>query len=362
MRARDTKGSRMRETTHSMKTDVEHEPLTELEPAAPTDAPGEPPDGSGPARRALGGSELRVAPIALGSWRTYERIGRADAERVLAHALERGIDFLDDARYDDETGSAPLRTGYSEVLFGELFRAVGADRERVAVANKLWWEFWPREDAVTEVEGSLARMHFERLDLIYSSTLPADLPVPVAVEQLANVLDAGLARAWGVVNWPASAIVEASEEARAVGIPGPCAVQLPYSLARLDWVEDPAMDAALERSGASLVPSAALAGGALSGKYADGAGGRLTGAPPDEAGARALAIGAALRRHAAALGTTPATLAIAFTLTHPRTATTLIGATRPDQIDAALDAVELIQRLDGAQLAALRRLAASPAG
>jgi aryl-alcohol dehydrogenase-like predicted oxidoreductase len=40
-------------------------------------------------------------------------------------AKKRGVTFLDDARYDDETGSAPLATGYSEVVFGELFRAAG---------------------------------------------------------------------------------------------------------------------------------------------------------------------------------------------------------------------------------------------
>ena len=39
-------------------------------------------------------------------------------------AREAGITFLDDARYDDETGRAPTPTGWSEVVFGELFRAL----------------------------------------------------------------------------------------------------------------------------------------------------------------------------------------------------------------------------------------------
>ena len=108
-----------------------------------------------PECRTLGASGIRVSPIALGSWQTFERMDRGDAERLLAHALTRGIDFLDDARYDDETGSAPLASGYSEVLFGELFRAVGADPRTVSVSNKLWWEFWPRQTAVAELEGSL---------------------------------------------------------------------------------------------------------------------------------------------------------------------------------------------------------------
>jgi aryl-alcohol dehydrogenase-like predicted oxidoreductase len=72
---------------------------------------------------------------------------------------------------------------------------------------------------------------------------------------------------------------------------------------------------------------------------------------------RELALGAALREPAARLDTTPATLAIAFTLRHPRTASTLVGATAPAQIDAALAAIELAERLTGDDVAQLRALA-----
>jgi L-glyceraldehyde 3-phosphate reductase len=309
------------------------------------------------ARRRLGGSALEVSRIALGSWRTFEHMNRADAEGVLHHALTHGIDFLDDARYNDETGHAPLATGYSEVLFGELFRAVGADREAVTVSNKLWWEFWPEQDAVSELEGSLERMGFDRLDLLYSSTLPDAVGVAVAVEQIAAVLATGRVTAWSVVNWSAEAIAEAAGEAERQAIPQPCAAQLPYSLARLDWVEDPAMAAALEATGASLIPSATLAGGALTGKYTDGGSGRLSAELDEGRRARELLLGAALREPAARLDTTPAMLAIAFTLLHPRTASTLIGATSPAQIDAALAAVALAQRLGDEDVAELRALA-----
>jgi len=310
-------------------------------------------------RHRLGGSEIEVSRIALGSWRTFERMPRPDAERLLGYALERGIDFLDDARYDDETGNAPIPTGYSEVLFGQLLRAVGADPAALTISNKLWWEFWPGQDAIGELEASLERMGLDRLGLLYSSTLPAELPVPVAVDQIAAVLATGRVGAWAVVNWSAGDLAAATAEAERAAIPPPCAAQLPYSLARTDWVEDPAMDDALAVAGASLIPSAALAGGALSGKYADGASGRLRDELGDPRRSAALQLGAALRRPAAALGTTPATLAIAFTLLHPRTAATLIGATTPAQIDAAIDAVPLAQRLTPGDVAELRSLAHS---
>jgi aryl-alcohol dehydrogenase-like predicted oxidoreductase len=93
----------------------------------------------------LGASGIKVSRLALGSWRTYERISRAQGIRVMQAAREAGITFLDDARYNDETGSAPMPTGHSEVIFGELFRGSGWRRDDAVVSNKLWWEFWPDE-------------------------------------------------------------------------------------------------------------------------------------------------------------------------------------------------------------------------
>src|SRR3954471_19049497 len=87
-------------------------------------------------RRRLGSSQLEVTPLALGSWRTFERIPREQGLAVMRAAREVGIAFLDDARYNDETGTAPIQSGYSEVVFGELFRAAGWERDAVVIANK----------------------------------------------------------------------------------------------------------------------------------------------------------------------------------------------------------------------------------
>ncbi|MFP4512457.1 MAG: aldo/keto reductase [Acidimicrobiales bacterium] len=105
--------------------------------------------------RALGASGLEVSLFSLGSWRSFERIPREHALAVMRAARDVGITFLDDARYDDEVGTAPIPTGYSEMVFGELFRATGWRRDEVVVANKLWWEFWPDQDAVGELDASL---------------------------------------------------------------------------------------------------------------------------------------------------------------------------------------------------------------
>jgi aryl-alcohol dehydrogenase-like predicted oxidoreductase len=53
--------------------------------------------------RPLGTSGLEVSRLALGSWRTSERIRRDAGVAVMERAREAGITFLDDARCDDET-------------------------------------------------------------------------------------------------------------------------------------------------------------------------------------------------------------------------------------------------------------------
>src|SRR6202158_4926999 len=120
------------------------------------------------ARRPLGSSGIEVTEASICACRTYERIPRDAVVAVMQTAREQGINFLDDARYNDESGKAPMKSGYSEVVFGELFRVSGWNRDGVVLAHQLWWEFWPEESAEAELEGSLKRMGMDYLDLVYA--------------------------------------------------------------------------------------------------------------------------------------------------------------------------------------------------
>jgi aryl-alcohol dehydrogenase-like predicted oxidoreductase len=147
----------------------------------------------------LGGSGVDVSVLALGSWWTYERIGGDEGIAVMRTARERGVTFLDDARYDDETGNAPIRTGYSEVIFGELFRAAGWRRDEAVVANKLWWEFWPEQSAAEVLDASLERMGFDYLDLAYSWATVNGPRVEEVVSAVGGLISSGRVRAWAVL-------------------------------------------------------------------------------------------------------------------------------------------------------------------
>ncbi|HEY7071931.1 MAG TPA: aldo/keto reductase [Acidimicrobiales bacterium] len=311
--------------------------------------------------RALGRSDLVVSRLSLGSWRTFERIPREAGAAVMRAARDAGITFLDDARYNDESGSAPLATGWSEVVFGGLFRDAGWPRDEVVVANKLWWEFWPSESAEGEVEGSLRRMGFDVIDLAYSAPLPSALPVDEAVAAIGAVIAAGKVRAWGTVNWPAESLAAAVRASADQGVPPPCATQLPYNLVSRSFVESPEMAAALGDGDVAVVASAVLAGGALTGKYssAPAAGdGRLSSQLSSPRLAPAFAAARELSALAAAHATTPAALALAFALDNARVASALFGATTPDQIAANAEAVTLAARLDPDAWTALRAIGA----
>ena len=307
-------------------------------------------------RRPLGASGLEVSAFALGSWRTYERIPREQGVAVLQAARTHGIDFLEVARYNDESGTAPIPTGYSEVVFGEVFAASGWPREEVTIATKLWWEFWPGQTAQQELEASLERTGLDRFDFVSCDPPPPELPMADVVGAVAELVSSGRVRAWGIVNWPAERVAEAGQLARELGVAPPRAAQLPYSLVARDWVEGPQMTEALLSCGAKVVASHVLAGGILSGKYATGASGRMAGevdAPQWEGTVRAARELAAL---AAEVGTTPAVLAMAFVLTNSLVATILFGATSPQQIRENVAAADAVAALSESQLERLRAI------
>jgi aryl-alcohol dehydrogenase-like predicted oxidoreductase len=289
--------------------------------------------------------------LALGSWRTYEHLNREEGVEIMRAAREHGLDFLDDARYDDETGEAPIPTGHSEMVFGELFRAAGWKRDEVVVANKLWWEFWPKQSAAEEVDASLGRMGFDYLDLVYAWATKDGPAVEEVVSSVGGLIASGKVRAWGTGNWEPEDHAQAARRAAEMGVPPPCAAQLPYNLIVREYVEGPAIAEALDVSGASVVASYVLYGGALSGKYSGGsAPGRLAGTLDAPELQPVLQGAKALRALAAQLNETAASLAIAFVLANGRVASALFGATSAAQVEENVRAVDLLQRLTPTEL------------
>ena len=174
---------------------------------------------------------------------------------------------------------------------------------------------------------------------------------------ITSLITAGLARAWGTLNWPPALLEQAWQVASHAGGPGPCATQLPYSLVTRDVVENTQLQHVAADRGVAIVASYALAGGVLTGKYGgDDAAGRAAGqlgTPRYAAGATA---GRELAALAAELGRDPAQLALAFALLNPSVATVLFGATRPEQVDTNAGALAVASELTAAERARLSEI------
>ena len=134
----------------------------------------------------------------------------------------------------------------------------------------------------------------------------------------------------------------------ATGTPRPVAAQMACSLADHAAADDPAMLDVLGRGPIGLVAAFVLAGGALTGKYLDGAGrGRADHSSLPERGRQ---LAASVVQLAGAWGVAPAQVAFCFALAHPRLASVLFGATSPEQVATNVGSVALFESLSGAQV------------
>ena len=248
-------------------------------------------------------------------------------------AREHGINFLDDARYNDETGTAPIPSGYSEVLFGELFRAAGWDRDDTVVSNKLWWEFWPDQDADEELAGSLGRMQFDHVDLIYANPPPEGLPVADMVAQVGGLLRVGQGAGLGRSSTGRPSCSRRRSPPRPTrGFRRRARRSFPTAWCSATGSRAPRCTPRSSQSGAGVVASFVMAGGVLTGKYDAGQTGRAASDLFSPRFAEAREKGLALHALAQEVGVSAGALAIAFALANPAVATVLFGATSPDQI------------------------------
>jgi len=311
--------------------------------------------------RRLGNSNLQVSLLSLGSWQTFEFLSEQDGLSVMARAIDGGINFLDDARYDDKTGKAPIPSGYSEVVFGRLLKKGGWNRDGLVIANKLWFEFYPKEDLTAELDGSLSRLQMDYLDIVYCAQPPASLPLIDMLKQIDRLIASGKLRAWGVLNWPAAKIEEACQLAIAASLHPPHAAQLPYSILQRSPVENAETQRVCDAQGIGVVASYTLHGGVLSGKYAraeSNDGNRMDQKQLDDLRHKgtldkAAQVAAVARR----LGCTPAQLAVSYCLKNRHVASVLFGAKSVKQIEENLGALNVLQLVNDRVLTELREIA-----
>jgi len=285
--------------------------------------------------RRLGSSDLHVSEISLGSWLTYAGgIARAQAEACVARAFELGINFIDTAN--------SYGRGAAESFLGEVL--AGRPRDSYVLATKLYFPMsdrdygLSRQQVLKQIDGSLARLRTDYVDLYQCHRFDDETPLEETMAALDESVQAGKARYLGVSEWTAPQIEAA------LALPGGrhlVSNQPQYSL--LHRVPEQEVIPLCAGRGISQIVWSPLAQGVLTGKYRPGE------PPPEGTRATSEEMGGfidrwleqdvleavqRLRPIADELGLTLAQLALAWVLREPNVASAIVGATRPEQVEA----------------------------
>jgi aryl-alcohol dehydrogenase-like predicted oxidoreductase len=287
--------------------------------------------------RRLGASGLRVSEISLGSWLTYgATVDVAGASKVVAAALEVGIDFFDTADV--------YASGAAEEALREALR--GAARHKVVIATKA---FFPMSDDPNDrglsrkhlfesVEASLRRLGTDYLDLHQCHRFDESTPLEETLRAYEDLIRSGKLLYWGFSEWRHEQIDAAVEAAERHGAYAPISSQPQYSILRRG-IEKRVLRTC-EKHGIGQIVWSPLAQGVLTGKYAPGVRPEGTRAAHPfqsrfmEAFLTEEMLGRVeqLRPLAAGLGLTMSQLALAWVLRQPNVASAIVGATKPEQI------------------------------
>lgn len=297
-----------------------------------------------------GASGLKLPAISLGLWHNFGSVDVFENSRaMLLHAFDLGITHFDLA---NNYGPLP---GSAEETFGQvLIKDLRPYRDQMVISSKAGYWMWDgpygewgsRKYLVSSLDQSLKRMGLEYVDIFYHHRPDPETPLEETMRALDYIVRSGRALYVGISNYKPA---EAEKAIRILNDLGtPCLIHQPsYSMFNR-WVEDGLLNL-LSREGVGCIVFSPLAQGLLTDKYLNGipAGSRAskpTGfLKPEQITADKVAKVAELNKLAQRRGQTLAQMALAWVLRHQTVTSALIGASKVEQID---DAVGALNHLD----------------
>src|SRR6266567_1083004 len=301
----------------------------------------------------LGRSGLRVSPLCLGTMTFGTEWGWGSEEStspsIFDRYVEAGGNFLDTA--DGYTG------GKSEELVGKFITDRGL-RDRVVLATKFTFNAEAgnpnaggngRKNIYRALHGSLRRLQTDYVDLYWLHAWDTVTPVEEVISTLNDLVREGKIRHYGFSDTPAWYVARAQTLAEKEGKERLIALQLEYSLVERN-IEREHIPAAQEL-GLAICPWSPLASGFLSGKYKrEGTSVRgegrlekikdLSNPVFDKFIERNWRILDTLLAVAKQMQKTPAQVALNWVATQPGITSTIIGATKVEQLDDNLKSIE----------------------
>lgn len=293
--------------------------------------------------RRLGGSGLKVSALGLGTNAFGKRADAQTSIRIIHLALEREVNFIDTANIYAGTES--------ERIIGEAL--AGGKRQEAVLATKaglprgagVYERGSSRRHLMKELEDSLKRLRTDYVDLYQIHTFDPDTPLDETLRTLDDMVTSGKVRYIGASNYYAWELMKAVGISDKLGLNRYVSMQVSYSLA--DRTPERELIPMCLDQGIGIIPYFPLAGGILTGKYGSAqetpAGSRADTDPGFRRflGEDALALGREVERIALESGTTASALSLAWLLERPAVSTVIVGATREEQLESNLAALEL---------------------
>ncbi len=319
-------------------------------------------------RNRLGRSSIVVSDICMGTMTFGNQCDEADAFRIMDMAFDAGVDFFDTAEMYPVPPDAKY-VGATEEIVGRWLKT--RNRDAIILASKVAgpghsWITPPLRGGLTgldrhhitrAVEASLQRLGTDYLDLYQTHWPDHDIPYEETLRALEELVLSGKVRILGCSNETCWGLTRSLWAAELHGLPRYETIQNNFSLNNRRFEDELAQ--ACRREQVSLIPYSPLAGGVLSGKYQDGArpkGARFTNYLSAGERQRQMATRfvneqtmASTKRFqgiAAQAGLSVVTLAVAWSKQHDFVASTIVGATSPEQMPDILAAADVTLERD----------------
>ena len=302
--------------------------------------------------RRSGRSGLLLPALSLGLWHNFGgdvpfESGRA----IVRRAFDLGITHFDLANnYGPPYGSA-------EESFGRMLALdLRPFRDELVISTKAGYDMWPgpygewgsRKYLLSSLDQSLRRMGLDYVDVFYSHRFDPETPLEETMGALDAAVRQGKALYAGISSYSPAKTREAAQILRELGTP--LLIHQPsYSMLNR-WIEPELLDV-LDDEGVGCIVFSPLAQGMLSDKYLDGipAGSRASRdetLSPSLINDEALEKIRALNEVARGRGQSLAQMAIAWTLRDSRVTSALAGASRVEQLEANVAALERLDFTD----------------
>jgi voltage-dependent potassium channel beta subunit len=305
--------------------------------------------------RRLGKSGLQLSALSFGSWVSFNKqIDDRQAEIIMSHAYDNGINFFDNAEV--------YAQGESERMMGRILKKKKWDRTSYVVSSKAYFGWHGKDNKPNQTGNSrkhlteacneaLQRFQLDYLDLFYCHRADKNTPIEETVWAMNHLIQQGKILYWGTSEWTGVEIMEAHRVANQYRLIGPTMEQPQYNMFERFKVESDYSEI-YKNVGLGTTTWSPLASGLLSGKYNNGIpkGSRFSLQGFDWLKNQWLTDDKLkkvkkLSELAAKLGISTAVLSIAWCLKNPYVSSVILGATKKAQLVEnlkALDAVALL--------------------